>query len=328
MANTNKNKKNIFDLFKRKESETGYTKEQAMKDEPRNFANFFKLAGRNLNNIFLINLLCIIGNFPALFALFAYSGLLNDVSTAPASAMFANLLGTMKMGGIDTLAGASLFGVHGTQTPISVPTVWTYVFYAIGLLTIFTFGIVSVGTTYLARNIVKGEHIFIWNDFWYAVKKNLKQGMIMGAIDLIFICLLGYDFIFFYYNIGISFATDVMFYGIIALIFIYSIMRCYIYITIITFNLSIFKVLKNALIFTFLGLKRNLLGLSGTALVIFINYAFFVTFVPVGIILPMFITFGLCTFIGAYTAFPKIKEYMIDPYYDENGNPKEVKSEE
>ena len=35
--------------------------------------------------------------------------------------------------------------------------------------------------------------------------------------------------------------------------------------------------------------------------------------------LPFVLTFATCAYIGVYAAYPKIKEIMIDPYYNENG---------
>ena len=85
---------------------------------------------------------------------------------------------------------------------------------------------------------------------------------------------------------------------------------------------------KNALIFTFIGLKRNVVGLIGMALAVALNALLFWAFMPLGIILPFVLTVAVCGYIGIYAAYPKIKEVMIDPYYDEYGNPKEEKEEE
>ena len=95
-------------------------------------------------------------------------------------------------------------------------------------------------------------------------------------------------------------------------------MRYYIYTLLITFNLSIPKIFKNAFIFAFLGLKRNLLALVGVALVLFINVQLFYMLPVLGILLPLVITFSLCNFITGYASYPVIKKYMIDPYYSDN----------
>ena len=68
-----------------------------------------------------------------------------------------------------------------------------------------------------------------------------------------------------------SFMEKVFFYACVFLIFIYGFMRNYMYLIMVTFKLSIFKILKNSFIFAFLGIKRNLAALAGILLVCFIN---------------------------------------------------------
>lgn len=58
-----------------------------------------------------------------------------------------------------------------------------------------------------------------------------------------------------------TFAHGVFFYVCLFLLIIYSFMRNYMYIIMVTFKLSIFKILKNSFIFAFLGIKRNLAAL-------------------------------------------------------------------
>ena len=85
----------------------------------------------------------------------------------------------------------------------------------------------------------------------------------------------------------------------------------------VTFDLSIFKLFKNSMIFAFLGFKRNFLALLGIGFVVFINLLLFSTpiLMGLGIALPFVLTLGICTYIAAYAAWPKIKQIMIDPYY-------------
>ena len=42
----------------------------------------------------------------------------------------------------------------------------------------------------------------------------------------------------------------------------------------------------------------------------------------VPLILPLFYFAAFALFTSTYAAYPVIKKYMIDPYYDEFGNPK------
>jgi len=48
-----------------------------------------------------------------------------------------------------------------------------------------------------------------------------------------------------------------------------------------------------------------------------LDYYLIRIFLPIGIILPFIILFGMIGLMCNYASFPKIKEIMIDPYYKE-----------
>lgn len=114
-----------------------------------------------------------------------------------------------------------------------------------------------------------------------------------------------------------SFLQSVSFYGCLALLLIYFMMRNYVYIIAVTFKLSIFKILKNSFIFAFVGLKRNIMAVLGILFALAVNFTIFVYLPVIGIVFPLIITTSLCSFIGAYAAYPVIKKYMITPYYED-----------
>ncbi len=309
----NKKKRHIlYEIFNPKGNGKGLTKEEAKK--PRTLGNFFKFYSRNFNTMFALNIFAFLGNFPILFGLYGLTGNLNINTTAPASSLFAPLYGAMTAGGTTTPVSAALFGVHGIQTTISLPTTATYVFYALTLLVFFTFGIVNLSTVYVMRNIVKGDPSMFFSDIKYSVKKNWKQGMLLGILDLLFILIIGYDLLIFYLGSTSSF-YGFLFGVMFVIAMIYTMMRYYMYIMLVTFDLSIYKIIKNSFIFAILGFKRNIMAFLGTIAVILIDYYFLMTVFPIGIILPVLILVSLTTFMGIYAAYPKVKEVMIDPYY-------------
>jgi len=81
--------------------------------------------------------------------------------------------------------------------------------------------------------------------------------------------------------------------------------------------MKISKIFKNALIFTVLGIKRNLLALVGILLATALAIVPIVLFLPMGLgvalVLPFIYYLGVCGFISTYAAYPVIKKYMIDP---------------
>ncbi len=263
---------------------------------PKNLKNFFKHFGSKFTRLVTVNMYYIFGNFPVFFLMLALSGNLNRDSWAPAYKMFAPLYGVMQHE--NSPVTAVLHGIWGTQSAIGFTTTATQIFMGLSLLLLLTFGLVNVGTTYIIRNMIKGEPIFMWEDFWYAIKRNWRQGLIMGALDVVLSFLAVYDIIFFYFNTGVSAAMNFMFYASLLIALIWMWMRYYIYILMVTFDLSIFKILKNAMIF--------------------ITYTIMLLALPIGIIIPFVLLFADCSFMACYAAFPKIKEIMIDPYYEDN----------
>ncbi len=301
----------LYEMFNPRGNGKGLTKEEAAK--PRTAGRFFTFYISNFNLMFYLNVFAFLGNFPILFGLFAFSGNLNVHTTSPASPLFAPLYGAAKIGGLDPVTSA-LLGVHGTQANVSVPTTATKIFFALTVLVIFTFGIVNACTSYIMRNVVKGDSITFFTDVKYCVKRNWKQALIMGIIDLVMIVVIAYDVLFFY--MGSQGAVSSFLFGIMLIVaMLYVMMRSYMYVLMVTFDLSIPKILKNAFIFALLGFKRNIVAFLAGLAVWIIDYVILMTFFPMGLILPVIFLVSLTTFMGIYAAYPKIKEIMIDPYY-------------
>ena len=207
-------------------------------------------------------------------------------------------------------------GIFGMQADITVLSTTDWILLALSALVIFTFGPVNVGCTYILRNVFRGEGIFLWHDFFYAIKRNIRQGLIYGIMDAVIIFLLLYDIFFFNLNYGANTALNMMFFGALFMAILYLIMRPYIYLMLVTFDLSILKMFKNALLFTVLGVKRNIMSLLGVVLLAVLEFSLLMLYFPLGVILPFVCLFSIGYMMQIYGAYPKIKEIMIDPYYE------------
>lgn len=90
----------------------------------------------------------------------------------------------------------------------------------------------------------------------------------------------------------------------------------------VTFNLTVFKILKNSLIFSLLGFKRNLVALIGIVICMLIEIMCIIgaggILLPFGIALPFLILLSAFSYMKVYAAYFKIKEVMIDPYLAEH----------
>lgn len=302
--------KKKFKLFDMNRDGRGVEKGE---DGPKNFKNFFKYFGRKFSKLLSVNLVMIMMVLPIIISVMV--SIMGPTTPSSGSVLFPTLYGASFIA--DSPAVDILMSVHSIQ--IFVPVYNSYAYYIIGALIAFlviTFGWQNVGSMYLLRNMVRGDAVFIMSDYFYAIRKNKRQGFIMGLIDCAAIFILIIDFIFFY-NQGGTYLLDVMYVVVVALIFVYIIMRTYIYLQIVTFNLSLWKMIKNAFIFTALGIKRNIMAFLGILIIAAVNIALIFLLAPLNIILPLILPlfYFLATsgFIFTYAAYPVIEKYMIEP---------------
>ena len=153
------------------------------------------------------------------------------------------------------------------------------------------------------------------SDYFYGIKRNWKQAIFVGIADLAIMIVLGVDFIHLYQTTGSAY-FDLMYAAVFAIAIIYFFMRFYIYLLLITFEMKFTKILKNSLIFSVLGIKRNLLASLGIAVMLAFNVALFFLLLPssIPIILPCIYFFSFSAFMATYAAYPIIDRYLIKPY--------------
>ena len=314
---------NIFDRMYGVDG-PGVDKDELRVLEDPSLINFFKLTWRKLWKLFSVNLIYIFGNFPLLFLAVYLSKWTQIETAAPAYSAYSALYGTVLAS--PSPVTASLVGIYGRTGTVYLDTPLSKVFFYASFLVVLTFGIINVGCTRQLRTMVREEPMFFRSDFFEAIKKNWKQAMIFGAFDCVICALLAFDVVWFNANTG----GMMTFFLIVSwgMIILYAMMRMYIYLMMITFDLSIPKLLKNALIFAALGIKRNLLALLGSVVVFGVCWALISFTFPLGFVAFLILPFGLSAFMCAYAAYPKIKEVMIDPYYDKDGNPKKTAAED
>jgi len=294
----------------------GVEKDELKAMEDPSLVHYFKLLKRKFSKLFSVNLLYILGNFPIIFFFLQYLEVFREEFAANTYSIYPTLYGVSLFD--KSPATSTLLGVFGRVTPGYAHTTASIVLLCLSLLVIFTFGLVNVGTTYILRSMVREEPVFLLSDFKYAVKRNLKQGFIMGIIDVAIMGLLVYDLLWFNLNSAVGAYMTIMLIVSWGLFFLYFFMRLYIYLMIITFDLKLTKILKNAAFFAILGFKRNFMALLAVVLLAVLTLGLMFTFMPLGVVIPFTVLFSLGGFTGVYCAYPKIKQVMIDPYYAEH----------
>ena len=182
-------------------------------------------------------------------------------------------------------------------------------FYVLVGISLILYGPVTCGYTYVLRNFARQEHA--WNtDFFQKTKENFKQGLILGLLDAVVLSV-------FFLNLLIvpgsaqsgALLLTISRYGSVIVVAIYLFMRNYTYLITVTFALNIRQILKNAWIFSVLGLWRNFLILIVNAVLILAA----ILLHPLAelIVVPLLL-FSLTGFLSVFTAYPVLKKYMID----------------
>ena len=315
MSNSNKKVKLPFVSHEFKEVDRN-------EDKTPNIRYYFKSLWRKFSKIISINLIMLFLVIPIAVAIFAYLLLMPRIFVFT-DTMFPALNGINMISDspvVDTLLNVTNISMEVTTVTAGAGAI---VIAVCALFLLITFGWQNLASTYLARELYKGRSVFVFSDYFYSIKKNLKQGFWIGVLDFIISAVLVFDFIYFN-NQPAELVTNLMFWGICGVSVIYIWMRFYIYLLLVTFDLPIKKIFKNALIFTALGIKRNIVASLWILLIGGFNIALGFALLPanlvVVLILPFFYFLGFAQFTTVYAAYPVVDKYMIAPYYDEYGN--------
>ena len=195
--------------------------------------------------------------------------------------------------------------------------------YSLISIPVITNGIASVGLTNVARNTARDKHSFGLSDFFETIKKNFKQSLIAGIINIFAYALIFFAAWFYYSSKG-AFATIGL--GItFAMFFVFTVMNFFLWTLIITFDFTLKQAYKNSFKFVFINMKHNLLCILVNLLIIAINVG--ILFLAQGYWLIALMIEGVI-FLLTYPAFnalliqfgtfPAIKKFIIDPYYAEH----------
>ena len=282
-------------------------------DTTPTLGRFFKLWGRKFWKLISLNLMMLVQIIPLLLIAWLYFA--GPKVPTLYSPLYAPLLGAQTAS--PTTVGMTLFNsAAGLMHQTPVFNSWAH--WVMGALVVFqliTYGWQRTATTYIMRNLVRGDGVFMFSDYFYAIRRNLKQGFVMGLIDCAALFALGFD-LFYFLNAPTTGWNNVMYYMIFALVFIYGVMRFYTYLMMVTFDMKLSKIFKNALIFTVMGFKRNILALlgMGTLTAIFAVLIIFLgRMIPAFFIIPFLCLLGFCGFMYTFAAYPVIEKYMIAP---------------
>lgn len=178
------------------------------------------------------------------------------------------------------------------------------------------------GASRIARDFAREEPVFIWNDFFSTIKRNIKQPLVLSIIGYICFAALSYALPTYYAMSGVFRYVCLPLCMLAALIYLF--MQYYVYTMAVSFNLRIFEIIKNGIIFSFAVLMRNFLITLVLALITVITFAFLYIGLSVSFFIGIFIILSVCFVTGLmfysvnFITFPSLKKYIIDPYYENN----------
>lgn len=266
---------------------------------------FFELLQRKFWNLVKLNLMFNIFNIPALIlGLYMMLTFFPDLELLKGSATDPNLLA------LDVLLKFTSLAIL-----LCIPMV--------------TVGPAQAGFTYVLRNYSREEHAFLWGDFKEHALKNFKQSLIVSSIDFVLTFLMLWSIKTY---AALSTGNILMTVGmaLTVLVFaIFALMHIYIYPLMVTFNLSLKQLYKNALIFAVIKLPMNVLIGLICATIIELSLGRIFAFNPIiGIIIYIFITTSLIGFITNFYAYPKLKKYMMLEELEEDDEEEDVNGEE
>jgi uncharacterized membrane protein YesL len=184
-------------------------------------------------------------------------------------------------------------------------------------LPLVTVGPAVAGFTYVLRNMATERPVFLFSDFWDGFKNNLLQSFIYSLMLLAASVVISVSWGFYQANLGLSqfMIIPLALCGMLALLAVFT--SFYIPLMIVTLDLKLFAIIKNAAILSLVCLKSNLLTLFFAALILAASVLASLLF-PFAAFLLVCIVPAMLGFMICYNSFPGVKRYVIDPFIARN----------
>ena len=194
--------------------------------------------------------------------------------------------------------------------------------YVLVSLPVVTEGLGAAGLAYITRNFSREKHAFVASDFFETIRKNWKQALTVGIINLILAALIGFA-LWFYFAAATDAVGFIVFAFVLLLALIFLCMRYYLFMLMVTFRFTLKQLYKNSLIMAMACWKPNLLisavlgGCYGLAVLmaVILPPAVYVTLLVLAWLL-VFPAFR--SYLIQFCIFPSVKTLIIDPYYEDH----------
>lgn len=187
----------------------------------------------------------------------------------------------------------------------------------LGIPFVILFGPATAATMQLMRKYVLEKPIFLWDEFKKTFKANFRQSVGIGIFDVLFFGAFIYGVSFYgqVLNNDPSPGNYALFIVSIAIACYFYMANFYIYLEIVSLTLPMGKIIKNALLLTIMGIKGNVITFAVSVTVLLALVMFF----PYTVLIVPFLPFAWLMFLCAFTSYPVIQKFIINPYYEAKG---------
>lgn len=219
----------------------------------------------------------------------------------------------------------TFFEIFGTKWTSLLRANLLYVLLSLPLV---TSGMARMGLTYITRNAARRKFAYPAADFFSTVRRTWKKALPIGIINLLVWAL--FSFNTYFYTASLFFRTDgseapgmhwLMLAANVVGMLLFTFMNYYISFMVITFDLTLKQMYKNAFMFALHNFKANfgIFGILLLTVVVFVAPAFAIDYRIWGAVLLLLYILIYPAFrllLIQFTIFPYMKKVMIDPYYE------------
>jgi uncharacterized membrane protein YesL len=173
------------------------------------------------------------------------------------------------------------------------------------------------GMMYVTNNIFQEKLTFIAIDFFKAFKENFAKSLIYGSIWAVAAGAASFSA---YLSLRLLDTSPLFFVTLLvsaALLLILLLMNLYAFLLIALIDLPLAKIMQNAFVLGFIGMKRNALALLISGGILLAIVCFF----PFTMILVPFWLLSMLSAIAYFGSYSIIDKHIIEPYQAKHGAP-------
>lgn len=187
--------------------------------------------------------------------------------------------------------------------------------YFLFCLPVVTIGPATAAMTAIMRNFYLEKPQFIFHDFKKEFKKNFKQALPIGLLDLLAIALGVFAILFYASHPDMDTTATVLYVLCLVGVALIIMMSFYIYPQIVALDLKLGQIVVNSLLLVFLNPVGDIITFAcffGYAALIWFFWLFVVFLTPI-------VPFAWLCFISFFCCYPTIQRVLINPYYEKTG---------